>query len=38
MIFVCMSSFAAVGFIATFEEVEDFFEAADLECFGVSCG
>ncbi len=38
MIFVGMTSFAAVGFFAAFEEVEDFFEAADLESFGVACG
>lgn len=38
VIFVCMSSFAAVVFFSAFEEVEDFFEAADLEGFGVSGG
>ncbi|MEY3460285.1 MAG: hypothetical protein RL215_3442 [Planctomycetota bacterium] len=36
MVFVSMSAFAAVGFFAAFEEVEDFFEAADLECFGIA--
>jgi hypothetical protein len=36
--FVRVTAFAAIGFFATFEEVEHFFEAAELERFGVTGG
>lgn len=31
-----VSTISAVGFFATFEEVKNFFEAADLQSFGVT--